>query len=230
MSLSWDEKRALRWMQPNAQRWLRHDAHRFMPPGQSAERKFNPEQPRVPAGNSEGGQWSNGDFAISPRNLTRAGGLPTIPPKPPPTTKARNAIIKAVAYALYESGSSLVSAVAKTSWLYHAAPYINAYLDTPKTLDQLQDAVSNPQTGYDIHHIVEQTSAERDGYPRRRIDAPDNLALVPTLRHWRINAWYQRKNDLFGGMSPRDYLRGKDWDERRRVGLQAMADHGVLKP
>jgi hypothetical protein len=50
---------------------------------------------------------------------------------------------------------------------------------------------SMPAPGYDIHHIVEQT--EQDGLPREVIDDPNNLTLVPRLKHQEINAWYQTR-------------------------------------
>jgi hypothetical protein len=62
------------------------------------------------------------------------------------------------------------------------------------------------------------------------IDGPDNLVRIPTLKHWQINGWYGRRSDEFGGLSPRDYLRGKSWEERRRVGINALTRYGVLKP
>ena len=34
---------------------------------------------------------------------------------------------------------------------------INTYSDPPKTLEELQQDAQNPQPGYNIHHIVEQT-------------------------------------------------------------------------
>jgi hypothetical protein len=36
-------------------------------------------------------------------------------------------------------------------------------------------------------------------------------------------------NKDFGGLSPRDYLRDKDWDEQMRVGLDLLRDRKVLK-
>jgi len=33
----------------------------------------------------------------------------------------------------------------------------------------------------------------------------------------------------YGGLSPRQYLRGKDWALREKVGREALIDHGVLK-
>ena len=108
---------------------------------------------------------------------------------------------------------------------------IEAYLDEPKTRSaRWARAASTPKRGYDIHHIVEQTSAEQDGFPRSVIDGPDNLVRIPRLKHWEINGWYGRLNRDFGGRSPREYLRGKDWSERVRVGREALVQHKVLKP
>jgi hypothetical protein len=77
---------------------------------------------------------------------------------------------------------------------------------------------------------VEQTPAEQDGFPRSIIDSRDNLVRIPTLKHWQINSWYQTLNDDYGGLSPRDYLRGKTWEERTSVGHDALVRHGILKP
>jgi hypothetical protein len=98
-------------------------------------------------------------------------------------------------------------------------------------LEELQQAVrDHPRSGYHKHHIVERKSAEDDGFPRWKINSSDNLASVPRLKHEEITAWFQTKNPIYNNMSPRDYLRGKDWETRRKVGLEALIDRGVLKP
>lgn len=125
---------------------------------------------------------------------------------------------------------TFINVLDAATWMYAAYPYINAYLDPPKSLDELQDAVANRQKGYDIHHIVEQTPAARDGYTRTLIDGPANRVRIPTLKHWEITGWYMRPNKAYGGLSPREYLRGKSWAERSRVGLDALIQHKVLKP
>jgi hypothetical protein len=89
--------------------------------------------------------------------------------------------------------------------------------------------VLNTKPGYDVHHIVEQGSAKDDGYSGELIEGRENLVLIPRFQHWRINAWFTTKNEDFGGISPRDYLRGKSWGERRKVGLDALVDFGVLR-
>lgn len=63
-----DANRYHRWNKPNARSWMRPDAHRWIEPISKAfeqngyQCKYDPAQPRVPAGNPGGGQWSsNGD-------------------------------------------------------------------------------------------------------------------------------------------------------------------------
>ena len=57
-----------RWLRPDGHRWLRPDAARFLKPGAEGtktfpvpNRKYSPSQRRVPAGRSDGGQWTSGD-------------------------------------------------------------------------------------------------------------------------------------------------------------------------
>lgn len=57
--------------------------------------------------------------------------------------------------------NALITVAQTTSWLW---PYVHAYLQGPKTLEELQADAKSPAMGYDIHHIVEQ-SAEKDGIP-----------------------------------------------------------------
>lgn len=64
---AWLRHQQARWLRPDAHRWLRPDAARFVAPGSTVSdafpalsRKYNPDQPRVPAGNPDGGQWTDG--------------------------------------------------------------------------------------------------------------------------------------------------------------------------
>lgn len=60
------EHQRKRWMRPDAHRFVRPAWRRFVRPGFERdhpfalyERKFDPTQPRVPAGDPAGGQWTN---------------------------------------------------------------------------------------------------------------------------------------------------------------------------
>ena len=207
---------------------------------------FNANQPRVPAGSSDGGQWTGSGGGSGGIGLTQvAQNIPPdhlndIPEERPEFAQVRNAIIKQVAkrvaiLALEDAVGGpvgpILNALDIVSWVVEeGGPFIEAYADPPKSLEELPDAVSTPARGYDIHHIVEQTPAAQDGFSRSLIDSPDNLVRIPTLKHWQITSWYMIRKDAYGGVSPRTYLRGKDWVERTRVGRRALIENGVLKP
>jgi hypothetical protein len=163
---------------------------------------------------------------------------PKIPESPPPTVKLQNQVVKAAAIWLARAAARGATALAgrflavltAAKWLYDNYPAIDAYLDPPQSLEELQQAVQEPKAGYQIHHIVEQTAAAQAGYPRSLIDSPENLVRIPTLKHWEITGWTMRDNEKFGGLSPREYLKDKSWSERYRTGLEGLKKSGVLKP
>jgi hypothetical protein len=279
MSAYLDHQRR-RWMQPNAARWMRPDAARWLKPNQKTwqwpgrnEQKYSPDQPRVPAGNSDGGQWttvgSGGGISIAlpTGNATSesdelsdfshellagigqtlsdlrdelvrirlAGDIPTgdsppeIPKERPPTSVDRTALLKTVARSI-AAGVALDTFVVQLPWLFTQQALIGTYNDPPRSLENLQTAADIWCPGTDRHHIVEQTSAEEDGFPRSVIDSPENLVRIPRLKHYEITGWYQKPNADYGGQTPRDYLRGRSWAVRYAVGLDALKRFGVLKP
>ncbi|MGB6174906.1 MAG: hypothetical protein WBF43_00870 [Methylocella sp.] len=126
---------------------------------------------------------------------------------------------------------ALDAAAEIAAWLYDKYPLIKVYLDGPKSLEELQSDVGKPGKGYDVHHILEQTPARDHKIPDALIDGPDTLVSIPRLKHWEITGWFMRgSNDDYGGLSPREYLRDEDWDERRKVGIDALTRFKVLKP
>ena len=71
--------------------------------------------------------------------------------------------------------------------------------------------------------------------PRDKVSSPDNVVRIPTLKHWEINGWLGTPNEEFGDargnkLTPRQYMRGKSWEERYQFGLKVLRDFGVLKP
>lgn len=191
---------------------------------------YNPNQPRVPRGQREGGQWV--DDGGSSGRIVLAGDIPTndtpeVPKERPPTTRARNLAVRQLARRLGPYISVFVDA---GSWIYDHKAEITSYFDSPKSLDELLNAAKDPQAGYDIHHIVERNSAATDGSEAGLINAPENKAAIPRWKHWELNGWYEKESKDLGGQSPREYLKGKSWEERREVGLQGLRQVGVLKP
>jgi hypothetical protein len=92
----------------------------------------------------------------------------------------------------------------------------------------------DPQAGYQIHHIVErqyfftneQSNARRFG---DRLEKRDNLVRIPRWRRVEISSWYSRPNREYDERTPREFLRGKSWDEQYELGIQKLRDFGVLR-
>jgi hypothetical protein len=122
-------------------------------------------------------------------------------------------------------------ATSASHWLNEKYWEIRSFQDAPKSLGELHDGIFQAdKRGYDVHHIVEQTQARNDNYPDSVINRADNLVLIPRYKHWEINSWFQTSNKNPGGLTPRQYLQNKSWEERRYIGLKALRDVGVLKP
>jgi len=210
------------------------------------------KHPRWPRGDpdSRGGRFSpsDGEVAASsarqpPPGIGHNGGPPLdeppeIPETAPSTAKLRNIAIKSIArWALKRGFEALIPGIGEAlafldtaRWIYDNLPDINAYLDKPRSLQDLRDAVDQPKEGYEVHHIVEQNPARREGFPENQIESRDNKVRISKLKHWEISGWYGTRNEEFNGASPRDYLRGKDWQEKQRVGMMALVKFGVLRP
>ena len=173
---------------------------------------------------------------------------PDVPTTQPATTQQINALLRSLATwlgramavlgAVYEFDpevAAVLTAIEATIWLADYAPKIFSYLDTPKTLAELQNAATRPASrGYEVHHIVE--AQKRSSDPQRNaerfgdwIDSRENLVRVPYWRHVEISSWYSTVNEDYNGLSPRDYLRGRSWEEQYEIGLKALRRFGVLK-
>jgi len=121
-------------------------------------------------------------------------------------------------------GAIYTGTMNNVEWLRDYHDVVQASRDAPKSLEELQQAANDPKPGYDVHHIVEQTEAERFGFMRSETEHPENLVRIPRLQHYRITGWYMQANDKFDRLSPREYLQDKDWEERYRVGLEALKE------
>lgn len=204
---------------------------------------FNPNQPRVPRGQSQGGRWirfgegSGGSLGRTKPGLLLVGldddgNPPEVPETRPTNTRERNRIGRSVArYLKGLPTSRKVIILARLGWLANEAGHtIRSYFDEPRSLIELKRRAIARRPGYDIHHIVEKTPARRDGFPEVMRENIDNKVLVPRYRHWEITGSYGTINEDFGNVTPREYLRGKSWEERQSVGLFALRKFGVLAP
>ena len=192
----------------------------------------DPKRPGWPAGppNSQGGKFrpkTPDDYASDPPKDNASSGSRM--------TSALAVAINLAIHRLLVEAESVPNPYVRIAALLaevglDAYPYVKAYFDPPKPLEELQAAAQSPsETGYDDHHVVEQATANPDGSEDALIDAPDNLVQIPTIKHWELNSWYETRNAEFNEMTPRQYLDGKSWGERLRVGLIGLQYIGVLK-
>jgi len=131
----------------------------------------------------------------------------------------------------------IAKVVESTPWV---APQIsNIYAATefahgkPYNLDTLiERAQGDSEPGYHDHHIVEQGPQNDDLSPEElnRIDDPENIVRIPYYTHQLITNYYRNPDPrLPGGVTPRQYLRGKSFDERYQFGLDVLRQRGVIK-
>ena len=199
-----------------------------------------PGDDQPPPNDSTGASSGSDASSISPP--------PDIPAIEPSTTQQINTVLRGLAtwlgralavlgaaYELDPRVQMLLAAIEATVWLADYLPKIFSYLDDPKTLEDLRTAATRPAPpGYEIHHIVEAQKGSDNPQSNARtfpdlIDSPANLVRIPYWKHVEISSWYSTINEDYNGLSPRDYLRGKSWEEQYEIGLKALRRFGVLK-
>lgn len=152
-----------------------------------------------------------------------------VPENKPTVVGELSRLLRYLSNAVAIWGASAVLGSPNT-WVVRYYPEIRSNLDAPKAFDELIKDVGTSTAGYQDHHIVEQTPAAQDGFSRESIEGKNNVVKIPTLKHREITAWCSQPNAQYGGLSPREYLKGRSWGERYAVGIQQLIDKGVLKP
>jgi len=115
-------------------------------------------------------------------------------------------------------------------WLANQYANIESYLDPPKTYEELSGnaQIKGKHPGYEDHHIVEQ--GEHNSYlDQSKIQSPENTVRIPYYRHKDVQQYYQTPNPALGGLTPREYLHGKSFEEQFRFGLEVLRKFGIMK-
>jgi hypothetical protein len=191
---------------------------------------WKPSDPREGDGDGDGAS----SFLLTGDLGTPNEGPPEVPENRPRRSSQRTAVLRSIASFLGRNSGFVadvfLGVLENIEWLQTYQDMIDAARDPPKSLGELQKNVGKGRPGYDDHHIIEQTAAEKWGLPRSTIDDRSNLVSIPRLKHYQITGWFMRSNPSFGGLSPREYLRDKSPEEARRVGLSVLILYEVLKP
>lgn len=82
--------------------------------------------------------------------------------------------------------------------------------------------------GYEKHHIVED-GPNKGKISDELLQGKDNLVSIPYYIHRDISDFYSRSNKDYDGKTPRDYLRGKSFEEQYKFGLDMLRKFGALK-
>ena len=102
-------------------------------------------------------------------------------------------------------------------------------MDPPKSYEELKAASDEPtREGYQNHHIVGQGDYNSD-IDKALIQSDDNIVRIPEYKHIEINGFYQRPNEKLGGLSPREYLEGKSFEEQLEYGKDVLRQFGVMQ-
>ncbi len=246
------------------------------------ERKYDPDQPRVPRGHPDGGQWTDGPgttgedqtnpgeeplseeeleevelLAEQARRMLADAGDPDAllvlaagGKKPPrlPTSKSGALLFFATfvdrfaKFLMYPGRNSPIwpEVLVLIDAINTLLPQFETFLDQPKDWD---DLVADPlyrdfdtfaefearygSAGlfYDWHHLVEQGS----GFSLQEINNTRNIVRAPRGRHWLITSYMMKPQDGLGGLSPREWLRGRPIEDHIEMGMRALRETGVLK-
>ncbi|HVC44849.1 MAG TPA: hypothetical protein VND20_08525 [Candidatus Binataceae bacterium] len=203
---------------------------------------FNPDlHPRWPAGQSDGGQFRPADDGpVAPVSD------PDDPQSNRPPTfrelnlfgRQRSADLKGKVLS-----GGLAAAVAIARFAAEFGPIVTdeartvysrviSRFDQSMSLDELiartnsDDPPSWP--AYENHHIVEVTP-NTGKIPDSLLQSRQNQVIIPYYIHRDVSDFYSTPNREYGGMTPRDYLRGKSFEEQYQFGLMVMRKLGVLK-
>jgi hypothetical protein len=197
-----------------------------VPPVQKPEpQSENSSPPEKPETSTED---NNNDFEVPPERPEGKDQTPYSWGR-----KVSDAISEAISAGNSTAAQAIAAAADGATWLARQIPSIISSFDPPKDLHDLQDAALDKSShpGYEDHHIVEQGPQNDDLGPtdQERIDADDNIIRIPYYAHRDITRYYQTPNEDLDGLTPRQYLREKTFEERYKFGLDTLKRFGVLR-
>ncbi len=247
------------------------------------ERKYDPNQPRVPRGHPDGGQWTDGSGAESDGG--EGDDAEEVNPGEIPFTDAEYesvlAIREEIRAILAEAGhldallilaahrrgggkleelkkmlgplrdavAELISTnqvvrlyvllkIAEASvrnligyasdpeeWEEIIAEEDFRFFERARQFKKFYEHKSDPDR--DWHHIVEKDA----DFPEWLKHNTVNMVQIPRAKHWEISQFYSTANDdwPYLGLSPREWLRGKSWEEHFEHGIDILKKFRALK-
>ncbi len=99
------------------------------------------------------------------------------------------------------------------------------------SFDDLKEYMGSPGSGNAWHHIVEQSQIGRSGFSSNQVNNVNNIVSVPHGKgtvHAQISGFYSSKPDFTNGMTVREWLSGKSFDEQFEFGLGILRKYGEV--
>jgi hypothetical protein len=147
--------------------------------------------------------------------------------------RVAEALAGAVAIGDFALAQGIAEAADKVGWLAKEYPNIISFLDPARTYEELNKAAQQKgrHDGFEDHHIVGQ-GPYNDYLDQSKVQGDDNIVRIPEYRHRMVNSYYDRPNpDMpeLGGLTPRQYLQGKSFEEQFEFGKAVLRKFGVMK-
>lgn len=125
--------------------------------------------------------------------------------------------------------------------LAFAVPVVGGVLEIGKAAEVAEEGYSTfsafkkvygaAEEGKQWHHIVEQTSTNLERFGAEAIHTPNNLIQVSKDAHIgkdSISAFYSSKQSFSEGMTVRQWLATKSFEEQREFGQQVLRERGII--
>lgn len=99
------------------------------------------------------------------------------------------------------------------------------------TFDDLKDYIGSPGEGNAWHHIVEQSQIKNSGFSVNKVHNVNNIIALPNGKgsiHAKISGHYSSKPDFTNGLTVRQWLTGKSFEEQFDYGIEILSQYGEV--
>ena len=99
-----------------------------------------------------------------------------------------------------------------------------------ESFSKLKSFLGSPGEGKQWHHIVEQcqTKSSRAGFPVSWVQNSNNVINISKDIHKKISAYYSSIQDFTDGMTVRDWLSSKSFEEQYEFGIKILKKYGAI--
>ncbi len=98
------------------------------------------------------------------------------------------------------------------------------------SFNKLKHSIGSAGEGKDWHHIVEKSQIKKSGFSPQLIHNTSNIISVDHATHMKITGYYNTTTFEFTkGVSVRNWLSGKSFEEQYDFGIKILRDFGVLE-